>query len=147
MSAHHQEQLNAELPEDREVRLENLHRNRESGYGPQLALLEQDSVQQRMRKFHEEMSSIGTPTCSTCMEGFPGTKMVSHSTECQRCSRDRSTPKLYSLANNADPGPIPQELQVSNICICPSVGMQLSSCTICHHMVRVIRKKNQLVIR
>ena len=71
MSAHHQEQLNAELPEDREVRLENLHRNRESGYGPQLALLEQDSVQQRMRKFHEEMSSIGTPTCSTCMEDFP----------------------------------------------------------------------------
>ena len=117
MSARQHERLSAELPEDREVRLEYLRRNRESGYEPQLALLEQDSVQQRMRKFHEEMSSIGTPTCSTCMEGFPGTKMASHSTECQRCSRDRSTPKLYSSANNADPGAIPQELQVSNLSI------------------------------
>ena len=36
------------------------------------------------------------------------------SAECQRCSRDKHIPKLYSSANNMDPGPIPSELQVGN---------------------------------
>ena len=48
------------------------------------------------------------------MESFPGLQLHLESTECLRCSRDKRIPKLYSSANNMDPGPIPSELQVGN---------------------------------
>ena len=50
--------------------------------------------------------------CSTCLEKFPGTKMASKSSECQRCYRDK-VPKLFSADNNMSPGSVPVELQVS----------------------------------
>ena len=65
-----------------------------------------------MRSFHLEMSTIDTPTCSTCMEKFPGLKVNGRS-ECLRCARDKKVPKVYSLENNVHPGPIPTQLQVS----------------------------------
>ena len=31
--------------------------------------------------------------------------------ECLQCSRDKKSPKLYSVDNNMDPGDVPPELQ------------------------------------
>ena len=64
-----------------------------------------------MSKFHADMASIEVFRCMTCSEAFPGLRL--HSRECQRCSRDKHIPKLYSSANNMDPGPVPPQLQVS----------------------------------
>ena len=60
---------------------------------------------------NSEVSTILKFKCITCMEAFPGLKVNSRS-ECVRCSRDKHTPKLYSMANNMNPGPVPSELQV-----------------------------------
>ena len=60
-----------------------------------------------MHSFHAEMSSVQIPTCSTCMETFPGMKINSRTSECQRCTRDRREPKLYSSFNNMHPGAVP----------------------------------------
>ena len=34
-------------------------------------------------------------------------------TECVRCSRDKHIPKMYSIANNMNPGDVPPELTVN----------------------------------
>ena len=52
------------------------------------------------------MSTIDTPTCSTCMEKFHGMK-VNGQSECLCCARDKNVPKLYSLDNNVHSGHIP----------------------------------------
>ena len=91
-----------------------MRRYRDASQHAHLDLLQQHPVQQKMLKFHQELVSIQTPTCSTCMESFPGMKMSSPSSECQRCCRDKVVPKLYSSANNMDPGPVPSELEVRN---------------------------------
>ena len=65
-----------------------------------LSLHEQHHVQAAMHSFHAEMSSVQIPTCSTCMETFPGVKINSRTSEClrcTRCTRDRREPKLYSF--------------------------------------------------
>ena len=77
-----------------------------------LPLHEQHHVQAAMHSFHTEMSSVQIPTCSTCMETFPGMKINSRTSECLRCTRDRREPKLYSSSNNMHPGAVPMELQV-----------------------------------
>ena len=64
-----------------------------------------------MTKFHKEIATLSSQTCTTCMEMFPGLKVNSRS-ECVRCSRDKHMPKLFSMANNMNPGPVPSELQV-----------------------------------
>ena len=56
------------------------------------------------------MATIQTPMCSTCMERWPGMKISAHSSECQRCCRDKGVPKMYATANNINPGSLPQEL-------------------------------------
>ena len=77
-----------------------------------LPLYEQHHVQAAMHSFHAEMSSVHIPTCSTCMETFPGMKINSRTSECLRCTLDRREPKLYSSSNNMHPGAVPTELQV-----------------------------------
>ena len=57
-----------------------------------------------MSKFHADLASIEVSRCTTCSEGLPGLRIYSH--ECQRCSRGKHIPKLYSFANNMDPGPV-----------------------------------------
>ena len=44
--------------------------------------LDQHHVQAKMSEFHKEMSTINTPTCTICMEKFPGLKVNSYS-QCQ----------------------------------------------------------------
>ena len=69
-----------------------------------------------MHKFHAHFATLDLSTCTTCLENFPGLQLRLESAECLRCSRDKCIPKLYSSANNMDPGPIyiPSELQVGN---------------------------------
>ena len=84
-----QQRLVAESKEERATRLENVQPDQH---------LPPFDVQSAMRSFHQEMSTIDTPTCSTCMEKFPGMK-VNGQSECLRCARDKNVPKLYSLDN------------------------------------------------
>ena len=65
-----------------------------------------------MAKFHQDVSSIKCPTCTTCIKKFPGLNVGTHTTKCQRCSRDKHVPKLSSEANNMHPGAAPLQLQV-----------------------------------
>ena len=55
-------------------------------------------MQSKMQEFHSQLASIDAPMCSTCCEGFPGLHLCSQSTMCQRCNRDKHTPKLCSSA-------------------------------------------------
>ena len=112
-----QQHLAAESREERAVRLDHLHQNRitvqhSASQEVHIPLLEQRYVKDKMAKFHKDIAALRSPTCITCMEAFPGLKVNSRS-ECVRCSRDKHAPKLYSMANNMNPGPVPSELQVS----------------------------------
>ena len=112
MSAVQQQRLAAETHEARAVRLDIYTRTEYSAsQEAHLPLLEQKCVKDKMAKFHKDIAALSSPTCITCMESFPGLKVNSRS-ECARCSRDKHTPKLYSMANNMNPGPVPSELQV-----------------------------------
>ena len=116
LSALQQQRMAAESREERAVRLDHLHQNRiavqlSASQEAHIPLLEQKCVKDKMVKFHKDIAALSSPTCITCMEAFPGLKVSSRS-ECVRCSRDKHTPKLYSMANNMNPGPVPCELQV-----------------------------------
>ena len=111
-----QQHLAAESREERAVRLDHLHQNRiavqlSESQEAHIPLLEQKCVKDKMAKFHKDIAALSSPTCITCIETFPGLKVNSRS-ECVRCSRDKHTPKLYSMANNMNPGQVPSELQV-----------------------------------
>ena len=101
--------------ETREQGEAGLQRMREQvSYLPSQPLLfDQPSVRAKMLKFHSDIAGIDCPKCSVCLEQFPGMKLHSSSTECLRCYRDKHIPKMYSAANNMDPGPVPSELKVS----------------------------------
>ena len=118
------QQLQEETAEQREARLLRMRRSRASTQqestshsstpqAPATPLFQQESVRNKMLKFHSDIATICSPVCSTCLAGFPGMNLHHNSTECQRCSRDKHMPKLYSCANNMNPGSIPPELQVS----------------------------------
>ena len=80
---------------------------------PSSQLVRQSPVQAMMRTFHTHFATLTSPRCSTCSESLPGLQLHPPSTECVCCFRDNRTPKLYSSANNMDPGPLPPQLQVS----------------------------------
>ena len=110
MSTHRRESLECETPEHKSTRLISRDASKHSKLFP---MLNDDYVKDRIKKFHDIISSIESPTCSVCQEHFPGIKMTSNSTSCRRCFRDKKIPKLFSAENNMIPGPVPTELQVS----------------------------------
>ena len=73
--------------------------------------LEDEWVQGKLAAFHAKMSSLSYCHCSCCNESFPSLKLTSGDSVCSRCSRDKQEPKLYSAANNMDPGSVPPALQ------------------------------------
>ena len=73
---------------------------------PSAQLVRQPSIQAKIRTFHAHFATLSCPRCSTCSESFPGLQLRPPSTECMRCSKDMHSPKLYSSANNMDPGPL-----------------------------------------
>ena len=116
MSTNQHERLAVGTPKEREARLEHYssrYREQQS-VQPQLPLLRQCSIQAKMRKFHANMATLDTLTCSTCSERFPGLHFHLKSNECLHCNHDKHIPKLYSSPNNMNPAPIPPQLQVSN---------------------------------
>ena len=69
------------------------------------ALFEKHAVQQKMSSFHFKLMSLEIHRCSICLESFPKLTMAAAgSTECRRCNQDKHIPKLYSTANNMNPG-------------------------------------------
>ena len=118
ISTHRRERLATETAEERELQLQQMREHdclaQETVQErlPSFQLLDQPSTQAKMKKFHSYFSSLHSPTCSTCLESFPGLQLRSPSTECARCYQDKHTPKVYSSGNNIDPGPIPPDLQV-----------------------------------
>ena len=78
-------------------------------------LVSNSLVQMKMKTFHAHFATLTFPKCSTCLESFPELQLRHPTTECMRCCRDKHTPKVYSSANNTDPGPLdlPPQLQVS----------------------------------
>ena len=73
----------------------------------------------RLIKFHDSVSSMAFSKCDTCFERFPNlsvTTQANRINECIRCGNDKHIPKLFSSANNMDPGAVPPQLQVYNTC-------------------------------
>ena len=109
--AHHQQMRASETPEGRQARLStDLIQHHAQHENNPLA------VRSKMAKFHSALASLQFQSCSTCAERFPNLNVVSLSggvTECRRCNQDKRIPKLYSSANNMNPGPLPSQLQVS----------------------------------
>ena len=98
----------------RNGRLQRLRESRERQEDrSQVSLLDQPAVRAKVLKFHQSLIEIEEPLCLTCLESFPG--LTVSSDECTRCRRDDSTPKLYSDANNMNPGEVPPQLQVINV--------------------------------
>jgi len=95
--------LVGETSEDREARLEHA---RDFQWQQLLTLCEV-----KMSKYHADLASFKVSRCTPCSEVILG--LFLHSRECQQCSRDKHIPKLYSSANNMNPGPVLPQLQVS----------------------------------
>ena len=70
------------------------------------------SIVHKVIEFHNSLMSLTSVKCSICLEKFPTVKVDTAGT-CTRCHADKHSPKLYSVQNNMDPGPVPPELTVS----------------------------------
>ena len=69
----------------------------------------------RLIKFHDSVSSMAFSKCDTCLERFPNLSVTTQANainKCIRCGNDKHIPKLFSSANNMDPGAVPPQLQV-----------------------------------
>ena len=87
----------------------------------QNSLFEQTEVRNETLKFHSNIAGIDAPKCSICLEQFPGMKLHSFTSQCIGCHRDKHIPKLYSTANNMDPGCVPPVLCHNYINICNNI--------------------------
>ena len=68
-------------------------------------------VQDKLGTFHAKMLSLSFYHCSCCNESFPNTKLTSGGSVCSHYSHGKQEPKLYSAANNMDPGSVPLAVQ------------------------------------
>ncbi len=120
--------LSAETPEARQARLEQ-DRQRHSQHidvNPDVPLFEQPEVHSQMLNFHSKLASLDFYSCTSCLERFPNLPMAPNTTMCARCNRDKRIPKLYSAANNMNPGPVPPQLQVSHRIIASAVVLHMA---------------------
>jgi len=68
----------------------------------------------KVDEFHRTLVALQNVLCNVCLEQFPTFASNTTPTDiCCRCNLDTQIPKLYSLQNNMDPGPVPLELSVS----------------------------------
>ena len=68
----------------------------------------------KVEQFHKTLGMLQSVVCNVCSEKFH-TNNSTPSEICRRCNVDTQAPKLFSLQNNMDPGPVPFELSVSYI--------------------------------
>ena len=120
MHERNHQQRAAEQADARQARLaqnrEANRRRRQAETQPEpertsMPALEDEWVQGKLSAFHSKMWSLSFHHCSYCNESFPNVKLTSDPSVCSRCSRDKQEPKLYSAANNMDPGSVPLALQ------------------------------------
>ena len=117
LTVNRQQRIESETTDERATRLQ---RDRDSRRNQRTIdsdspLFNQPFVRAKMSKFHSQVAQVQVSKCITCLERFPGLNVKAISpnlTECVRCTRDKHIPKIYSSANNMDPGPIPLQLQV-----------------------------------
>jgi len=64
-----------------------------------------------MREFYLDLTALHT-LCDVCLKQFPSIK-TNEAGVCYCCQHDTEVPKLYSAANNMNPGSVPPEL-----CVC-----------------------------
>ena len=105
-----------ETPEARQARLQQdrQRHSQQRDVTSDVPMFEQPAVHSKMLNFHSKLASLEFNKCTVCLEHFPNLVMSAKSTVCARCNRDNRIPKLYSAANNMDPGPVPPQLQVSS---------------------------------
>ena len=118
-----QQRRQNETPDERQARLEAVRLAQQERRDISIAtpLFQQNAVQSRMLNFHSKLASLEFRECNTCSERFPNLTMSRNNMECSRCHQDCRIPKLYSTANNMNPGPVPQQLLVSScvtFCVC-----------------------------
>ena len=104
-----QQRRSSETPGETQVR-------QEQDRAPQAPLFDQHVVCSKLSKFHSTLASVQCQKCFTREEHFPNLNvntLSDQTTECRRCNQDKWIPKLYSSANNMNPGPVPPQLQVS----------------------------------
>jgi hypothetical protein len=65
----------------------------------------------KIKQYHSDLSNITLSSCAICHE-LQFDSHASYNNVCRRCNHDSSSPKLYSIDNNMDPGPVPSKLQV-----------------------------------
>ena len=74
----------------------------------------------RVQQFYSSLSALQNVLCRTCLEYFPtiNTNHPANEVEmCDHCSNQSTELKLYSAANDMDPGVVPAELCVHWICL------------------------------
>jgi len=70
----------------------------------------QNTAMNSIRIVELEQMSDSIRTCSICHECRLEMKMSPNENICRRCFSDQNQIKLYSLANNMNPGKLPSEL-------------------------------------
>ena len=154
LRANRQERLAAETPEERDARRQHdreYHMQPSISTSSETPLLYQTAIQHKIMNFHWKLAALEVPTCTTCMESFPGMTVRTTSTgkECLRCCRDKHSPKTYSSDNNMHPGPVPQDLQViymlisSKLC-CYAVNMLIIAC-LCDNLQGLKQTEEMLI--
>ena len=93
------------------------YHRRQTQINSAIPLLQQPGVRSKIKTFHMQLAALQVPKCITCLERFPGLTVraispISNETECLHCRQDKHIPKLYSSANNMNPGPLPPQLLV-----------------------------------
>jgi len=111
-----QQRRQNETPDERQARLKAIRLTQQERRDISIAtpLFQQNAVESRMLIFHSKLVSLEFRECNTCSVRFPNLTMSRNNTECSCCHQDRRIPKLYSTANNMNPGPVPQQLLVSS---------------------------------
>ena len=69
-------------------------------------------VRRMQQEFHGKLATLQSQLCSICLERHDFSTN-DHAGACNRCHNDSLLPKLYSAADNMDPGPVPPELTVT----------------------------------
>lgn len=68
-----------------------------------------DSDLKLLWDFRTSINKITNKLCSICNECFPSIELIR--SMCHRCYYDKNTLKKFSVANNMDPGEVPEQLQ------------------------------------
>ena len=121
LSVAQQRRLDSESAEERESRLQQVRVAQQLRVRPQSVLStfnpHRPIIHSKMKSFHSRLLALEASKCATCLENFPGLSVSAvscdtNNVECIRCKQDKHVPKLYSFANNMDPGCLPTQLQV-----------------------------------